>query len=55
MILVYIQEYNSEIDMGDVISLMFYYSLVFFVAWTLLLVVFVAFNLPLGPNSYISL
>lgn len=55
MILVYIQEYNSEIDMGDIISLMFYYSLVFFVAWTLLLVVFVAFNLPLGPNSYISL
>lgn len=55
MILVYIKEYNSEIDMGDVISLMFYYAIVFFTAWTLLLVVFVIFNLPLGPGSYISL
>lgn len=44
------QKYKENAGMGTLISLMLPYSIAFLIFWTLLLVVFMVFNIPLGPG-----
>lgn len=51
IILVFVQKYDKKAGMGTMIALMLPYSVVFLVAWTAMLLGWVAFEIPLGPNG----
>ena len=48
IILVFMKKYKPEYTLGDMIKLMFPYSMAFLITWTLLLIGFFAFGIPLG-------
>lgn len=48
IILVYMKKYKPEYTLGDMIKLMFPYSIAFLIAWTILLILFFTFGIPLG-------
>lgn len=50
IILAFTKKYDEEAGMGTVIANMIPYSAAFLVVWTLLLIVFMLFNIPLGPG-----
>lgn len=51
MILVFMQKYDEDSGIGTLISTMLPYSMAFLILWTLLLIVWFIFNLPLGPDA----
>jgi aminobenzoyl-glutamate transport protein len=51
LIIVYYQKYDSRAGIGSLIGTMLPYSFVFFVAWTILLIVWILAGLPLGPEA----
>lgn len=51
IILVVLQKYKPRAGIGSLISLMVPYSIVFFVAWTGLLLIWYFLGLPLGPDA----
>ena len=53
VILAFARKYDKNIGMGTVIANMIPYSLVFAIAWIILLLVFMTFNIPLGPGGAI--
>lgn len=48
IILVFMKKYKPEYTLGDMIKLMFPYSIAFLIVWTLALIVFFTFGIPLG-------
>lgn len=48
IILVFMKKYKPEYTLGDMIKLMLPYSIAFLVVWTIALVVFFTFGIPLG-------
>ena len=53
VILAYAKKYDKDMGIGTIMSAMLPYSLVFAIAWILLLLVFIVFNLPLGIGGSI--
>jgi len=51
LIIVYYQKYDSKAGLGTLIGTMLPYSIVFFIVWTLLLIVWIITGLPLGPEA----
>lgn len=51
LIIVYYQKYDSKSGIGTLIGTMLPYSVMFFIAWILLLVVWIWLGLPLGPEA----
>lgn len=51
IILVFVQKYDKGAGMGTMIALMLPYAVVFMVTWTALLLSWVAFGVPLGPEG----
>lgn len=51
LIIVYYQKYEPKSGIGTLIGTMLPYSVVFFVVWTLLLIVWILLGLPLGPEA----
>lgn len=51
VILAFARKYDKNIGMGTVIANMIPYSLIFAIAWIVLLLVFMTFNIPLGPGG----
>lgn len=54
IILAFTRKYDKDAGMGTIIANMIPYSLSFLIIWTLLLIIFMVFNLPLGPGIYPS-
>lgn len=50
ILLGYMNMYKKDAGMGTIIANMLPYSVCFFIAWTILLFVFVFFGIPLGPR-----
>ena len=48
VVLMYMRKYKKDFSAGDLISMMAPYSAIFLVSWSLLLIVFVVFKIPLG-------
>ncbi|MBE6023623.1 MAG: AbgT family transporter [Cellulosilyticum sp.] len=48
LILVYMRKYKPKFSVGDLVGLMFPYSMAFLVVWSALLIGFFVFGLPLG-------
>ena len=55
IIIAFAKKYDEDIEIGTIISTMLPYSVAFLVAWTLLLIVWFALGLPLGPAGTIYL
>jgi aminobenzoyl-glutamate transport protein len=51
LIIAFFQKYDKNSGIGTIISTMLPYSIIFFIAWTLLLIVWIYFRIPLGPDS----
>jgi aminobenzoyl-glutamate transport protein len=51
LIIVYYQKYDTKAGIGTLIGTMLPYSIVFFIMWTLLLIIWIVAGLPLGPES----
>jgi aminobenzoyl-glutamate transport protein len=51
LIIAFIQKYDKKAGIGTVIATMLPYSIVFMIAWTLLIVLWVWIGLPLGPDA----
>jgi len=51
LIIVYFEKYDSKSGIGSLMATMLPYSFAFFVAWTLLIIVWILFGLPLGPGA----
>ena len=51
LIVAFAKQYDSKCGMGTIISNMIPYSAAFSIVWTLLLIVFIVLNLPLGPDG----
>ncbi len=51
LIIVYFEKYDSKSGIGSLMATMLPYSLAFFVAWTLLMIIWILFGLPLGPGA----
>jgi aminobenzoyl-glutamate transport protein len=48
LIVAFMQRYDKQAGMGTIISTMIPYTIVFLVGWTLLLIVWIIADLPLG-------
>jgi len=51
LIIVYFEKYDKQAGIGTLMSTMIPYSIVFFISWSLLLIVWILLNLPLGPGA----
>jgi aminobenzoyl-glutamate transport protein len=51
LILAFMQRYQSGAGLGTLVATMLPYSVTFFLGWTLLLVVWILFGLPVGPGA----
>lgn len=51
ILLGFVKKYDEDAGMGTMISNMLPYSMVFGIAWMILVVIFVVFDLPLGPGG----
>ena len=51
LIVAFIQRYDRKAGIGTVISTMLPYSIVFLIGWSILLAIWVAFELPIGPGA----
>ncbi|MCF8304061.1 MAG: AbgT family transporter [Bacteroidales bacterium] len=51
MIIAFVQKYDSKAGIGTIIATMLPYTLVFFLIWTVLLVIWLLFGFPLGPDA----
>jgi len=49
------QKYDKKAGIGSLMSSLLPYSLVFFVCWTLFIIVWVLFGIPLGPGGTVYL
>lgn len=54
MILVFMKRYDKKSGLGTLISTMLPYSIAFFIAWVILLVVWYFTGLPVGPDAYMQ-
>ncbi len=51
LIIAFIQKYDSKAGIGTIISNMLPYTIVFMLIWIVLLVIWIVFGLPLGPDA----
>ncbi len=51
LIIVYYQKYDSKSGIGTLIATMMPYSIAFFVIWTIMLIIWITFGIPLGPDA----
>lgn len=53
MIIGMASKYDKKAGMGTIISMTLPYSVAFLLSWTVMLIVWLLFNLPLGPGAFI--
>ncbi|MBX7055584.1 MAG: AbgT family transporter [Pyrinomonadaceae bacterium] len=51
LIVAFAQKYDPKAGIGTIMSLMMPFSIVFFVGWTLFLIIWFLFGIPLGPGA----
>ncbi len=51
VVLVFMQQYVKKAGIGTLIALMLPYSIAFFIAWTIMLIVWIQFGLPIGIDA----
>ncbi len=51
LIIIYFEKYDKKAGIGTLMSTMIPYTVVFFIFWSLLLIVWILLDLPLGPGA----
>lgn len=51
LIIAFFQKYDKKASIGTIISTMLPYTFVFFILWSILLIIWVYFGFPLGPGA----
>lgn len=51
MIVIFMQKYDKDRGLGTLISTMLPYSMAFLILWSVLLIIWMAFGIPLGPGA----
>ncbi len=51
LIIVYYQKYDLKAGIGTIMATMLPYTIAFFIAWTILLIVWIMLGIPLGPEA----
>jgi aminobenzoyl-glutamate transport protein len=51
LIIVYYQKYDLKAGIGTIMATMLPYTIAFFIAWTVLLIVWIMLGIPLGPEA----
>jgi len=51
LIIVYYQKYDKESGIGTIVATMLPFTIMLYISWTLLLIVWVLLDLPLGPGA----
>lgn len=51
LIIVYFERYDKKSGIGSLIATMLPYSVAFFIAWTLLIILWIWLGIPLGPDA----
>ncbi|KGP72153.1 AbgT family transporter [Pontibacillus yanchengensis] len=54
IVIAFAQKYDKNVGIGTLISTMLPYSIAFFIAWVLMLIIWVAFGIPIGPGTGIE-
>ncbi|HOI32502.1 MAG TPA: AbgT family transporter, partial [Bacteroidales bacterium] len=54
LIVAFMQKYDKKAGIGTIISTMLPYTMIFFIVWTIMLVVWMIFGLPIGPDAPLS-
>lgn len=54
LIIAFVQKYDAKAGIGTIVATMLPYSVVFFLLWALLLVLWLVFGIPLGPDAGIN-
>ncbi len=55
LIIVYFQQYDKKAGIGTIVSTMLPYSIVFFIGWVIMLIIWIYFDIPLGPGAGVLL
>ncbi|MCP5105048.1 MAG: AbgT family transporter [bacterium] len=55
LIVAFVEKYDRKAGIGSVIALMLPYTFVFFILWTIMLVVWMLLGIPVGPGATIHL
>ncbi|PLX11359.1 MAG: hypothetical protein C0594_03795 [Marinilabiliales bacterium] len=55
LIIVYFQRYQKNAGIGTLVATMLPYTIVFFIGWIILLIVWILAGWPLGPGAGIHL
>ncbi|MFO7828673.1 MAG: AbgT family transporter [Bacteroidales bacterium] len=55
LIIVYFQKYDEKAGIGTIVATMLPYSVIFFIGWVVLLIVWLLVGLPLGPGAGVHL
>ena len=51
LIIAFVQKYDKNAGIGTIVATMMPYSIVFFISWTILLIIWLQLGLPLGPGA----
>ncbi len=55
LIIAFMKKYKPDAGIGTVVATMLPYSVVFFIVWTIMLVIWFVFDLPVGPGAPLML
>lgn len=55
LIVAYMNKYDEDAGVGNLISLMLSYSLFFLIGWTIILVLWYLTGLPIGPDAFLHI
>lgn len=51
LIVAFMQRYDKNAGIGTIVSSMLPYSVVFFIGWSILLIIWILFDIPIGPGA----
>lgn len=55
LIIAFVQRYTKDAGIGTVVATMLPYTITFWIVWSILLVIWILFDLPLGPGATMNL
>jgi aminobenzoyl-glutamate transport protein len=51
LIIAFVQKYDRKAGIGTIIATMLPYSIVFFIAWSIMLIIWISLGIPIGPGA----
>ncbi|MTG98181.1 AbgT family transporter [Myroides albus] len=55
LIVAFMQRYDKKAGIGTIVSTMLPYTIVFFIGWSILLIIWIWFGIPIGPGAQLEI